>query len=68
MERRHILIDRILHSSVPDVPSFRAVGCNTRHCMVVAEVKDRLTKNAQILYGEVQSQEIKRGRRQNEVV
>jgi hypothetical protein len=39
----HILIDRLRHSSVPDVPSFRAAGCNSHHYVVMAEVKERLT-------------------------
>jgi len=38
----HILINRRRHSSVLDVRSFRAVDCDTDHCLVVAKVKERL--------------------------
>jgi hypothetical protein len=62
----HILIDRRRHSPILDVRSFRAADCDTDHYLVVAKFRERLAvsrkKNAQISYGEVQSEEIKRGR------
>jgi hypothetical protein len=30
------------HSNLPDVRSFRGVDCNTSHCLLIAEVRDRL--------------------------
>ena len=39
----HILIDRRWHSSILDVQSFRGADCDTDHCLVVAEVRERLT-------------------------
>jgi hypothetical protein len=39
----HMLIDRRRYSSVLDVRSFRATDCDTtNHCLVVAEVRERL--------------------------
>ncbi|PNF35687.1 hypothetical protein B7P43_G17421 [Cryptotermes secundus] len=58
----HILIDRRWHSSILDVPSFRAADCDTDHYLVVAKVREtgsEQTNNTQSSYGEVQSQEIK---------
>jgi len=37
----NILIDRRWHSSVLDVQSFRGADCDTDHCQVVAEVRER---------------------------
>jgi hypothetical protein len=39
----HILIDRRRHSGILDVRSFRTADCDTDHCLVVAEVRERLT-------------------------
>jgi hypothetical protein len=61
----HILIDKHRDSGVLDVRSFRAADCDAADCLVVAKVGDRLAVNkqiAQMSYGEVQSQEVKRGR------
>jgi hypothetical protein len=61
----HILIDRRWHSIILDVQSFRAADCDTDHYLVVAKVTERLavSKNTMLSsYGEIQSQEIKRGR------
>jgi hypothetical protein len=49
-EKPHSQIDRILadrqrHSSVLDVLSFRAAGCDTDHYLVVAKAKERLEVN-----------------------
>jgi hypothetical protein len=38
----HILIDRRRHSSVLDVPSFRAADCDTDHYLVVAKIRERI--------------------------
>jgi hypothetical protein len=35
----HILIDRILHSSILDVRSFSGAECDTDHYLVVAKVR-----------------------------
>jgi hypothetical protein len=43
----HIRVDRQRHSSVLDVPSFRAADCDTDHCLVVAKVMERLSVNKQ---------------------
>jgi endonuclease/exonuclease/phosphatase family metal-dependent hydrolase len=62
----HLLVDRRRHSYVLDVRLFRAADCDSDHCLVVAKVRDRLAVNKQrsqeILYGEFQSQEVKRCR------
>jgi hypothetical protein len=62
----HILVDRRKHSIVLDVQTFRAADCDSDHYLVVAKVRERLAVNdqkiPQISYGEVQSQEVKRGR------
>jgi hypothetical protein len=59
----HILVNRRRLSDVLDVRSFRAADCDTDHCLVVAEVRERLAVNkkkiTQVSYGEVQSQEVK---------
>jgi hypothetical protein len=59
----HILVDRRRHSNVLDVRSLRAADCDSDHYLVVGKVRERLvankTKNTQISYGEVQSQEVK---------
>jgi hypothetical protein len=36
------LIDKIQHSSILDVRSFRGADCDTEHYLVVAEVRERL--------------------------
>jgi hypothetical protein len=45
-----------------DVLSFRATDCDTDHCLVVTEVKEKLAVSKQtmqqISYGEVQSQKV----------
>jgi hypothetical protein len=41
------LIGRRHHSSVLDVQSFRAADCDSGHCLVVANVRDRLAVNKQ---------------------
>jgi exonuclease III len=38
----HVLIDRRRHSSILDVRSFRGADCDTDHCLVAANVQDRL--------------------------
>jgi hypothetical protein len=38
----HILIDRIQHSNILHVRSFRGADCNSDHYLVVAKVRDRL--------------------------
>jgi hypothetical protein len=43
----NILIDRRQHSSVLDVQSFRAADCETDHCLVVSEVRERLAVSKQ---------------------
>jgi hypothetical protein len=43
----HIWITRRRRSSLLDIPSFRAAGCDTDHCLVVAKVKERLAVNKQ---------------------
>jgi hypothetical protein len=62
----HILIDRQRHSSVLDVPSFRAEDCDTDHYLMVAKVRVILAVNKQISQipnRDIKSQEVKRGRR-----
>jgi hypothetical protein len=61
------MIYRRRHSGVLDVRSFRAAEYDTGHCLEVDTiVGERLAvskqKTVQISYGEVQSQEVKRGR------
>jgi hypothetical protein len=57
----HILVYRRRHSSVLEVRSLTAGDCDSDHYLVVGKVRERLvvniTKNIQISYGEVQSQE-----------
>jgi hypothetical protein len=43
----HFLVDRRRHSSVFDVPSFRAADCDTDQYLVVAKVRERLAVNKQ---------------------
>jgi hypothetical protein len=43
----HVQTDRRRHSSVPDVPLFRAVDCDNDHYVVVAKVRERLAANEQ---------------------
>jgi hypothetical protein len=62
----HILVDRRRHSNVLDVRSFRAADCDSDHCLVVAKVRERLAVT-EISYAEVQSQGLKRGRKEREV-
>jgi hypothetical protein len=61
----HILIDKRRHSIVPDIRSFSGADCDADHYLLVANLGrdwQWLKKKAQILYGEFQCQEIKRGR------
>jgi hypothetical protein len=39
----HILVERRWHSRVFDVPSFRGADCDTYHCLVATEVRERLS-------------------------
>jgi hypothetical protein len=39
-----------------------AANCDTDQSLVVAHVRERINKLSQISYGEVQFQEVKRGR------
>jgi hypothetical protein len=41
-QTNHVLIDRIRHSSIFDVRSFRGADCDTDHYLVVAKVRERL--------------------------
>jgi hypothetical protein len=43
----HILIDSRWHVNILDVRSFRGVDCDTDHCLVVADVRERLEVNKQ---------------------
>ena len=43
----HILIDRRWHSSLLDVRSFRGAEWDTDHCLVVANVRERLAVSIQ---------------------
>jgi len=43
----HILIDRILHSSIRDVRSFRGAECDADHCLVFAKVRERFVVSKQ---------------------
>jgi len=43
----HILIGRRWHSSVLDVPSFRAADCDKDHYLVIAKVRERLAVGKQ---------------------
>ena len=43
----HILIDRMCHSSILDLRSFRGADCGTDHYLVVAKVTERLAINKQ---------------------
>jgi hypothetical protein len=50
------------HSSILDVSSSRAANWDPSHCLVVARVREILAlsnKNAHILCGDIQSQEVK---------
>jgi hypothetical protein len=38
----HVLVDRRRHSSTRHVRFFRVADCDTDHCLVVAEVRDKL--------------------------
>jgi hypothetical protein len=42
-----ILMDRIWHSNVLDVRSFRAAECDSDHYLVMAKVRERLEVNKQ---------------------
>jgi hypothetical protein len=42
-----ILIDSRRHSSVLDVRSFTGADCDTDHCLVVAQVRERLAVSKQ---------------------
>jgi hypothetical protein len=41
----HILIDRQRNSNLFDIRLYRAADCDTHHCLVVANVRDRLAVN-----------------------
>jgi len=43
----HILIDRRWHSSILDILYFTEADCDTDHCLVVAQVRERLTVSKQ---------------------
>jgi hypothetical protein len=43
----HILVDRLRHSNVIDVRSFRVADCDSDHYLVVAKVRERLAVNQQ---------------------
>jgi len=43
----HMLIGRRWYSNILDVQSFRGVGCDTDHFLVVAKVRDRLAASKQ---------------------
>jgi len=43
----HVLTYRIRPSSIPDVPSFKGVDCDTDHCLVIANVRERLLVSKQ---------------------
>jgi fructosamine-3-kinase len=43
----HILVDRLRHSNVLDVLSFRAADCDSDHYLVVVKVMERLAVNKQ---------------------
>jgi hypothetical protein len=49
----HILIDKRQHSSILDVQSFRAAGCDTDHYLVVVKVKERLAVSKQRTHREI---------------
>jgi hypothetical protein len=40
-------MDRIWHSSLPDMRSFSGAECETDHCLVVVKYGGRLAVNAQ---------------------
>jgi len=50
--KTHNQIDNILierwHSSTPDVRSFSGADCDTDHCLVVAEFRERLAVSKQV--------------------
>jgi hypothetical protein len=39
----HVLIDKRRHSNILDVRSFRGVGCDTDHYLVVAKLRERIS-------------------------
>jgi len=43
----HILRDRVRPSSILDVPPFNGADCGTDHCLVVANVRERLLVSKQ---------------------
>jgi hypothetical protein len=54
------MIDRLQHSSVLDVGSFRAADCDADHYLVVMKIMERLAvskqRMQQISYREIESQ------------
>jgi hypothetical protein len=46
----HILIDGRWHSSIPDVPLYRAAECDNDHYVVVAKVSERLAVSKQPMH------------------
>jgi hypothetical protein len=46
----HIMTDRIWPSSILDVPSFEGADCVTDHCLIVANVRERLLVSKQELH------------------
>jgi len=52
----YILIDRRWHPSILDVRTFTGSDCDTNHCLVVAEVRERMAINK----GEAQNVDVVR--------
>jgi hypothetical protein len=46
----HGLIDRRRHSSALNIQSFRAADCDTDHCLMVANVRERLAVSKQTMH------------------
>jgi hypothetical protein len=59
----HILVDRLRHSSVLDVRSFRTADCESDHCLEVAKVRKLNEQRSQKFHMErFNLIEVKRGR------